>query len=153
MLRIRVGAGISIFRQKFYVTVPIHLVEEPFSVSQNVWYQKLLWIGEGGVEGGSTTFFCQKFVSQGGEENGRGTFLFFGIFLVSKMLGEERSGYYDFPSEFFCHSNKSIRRGTLLCLTKCLVSRSFVNKRGRSRGREYHDFFSKNFVSGCWKNS
>ena len=56
-----------------------------------------------------------------------------------------------FSVRIFLHSNKSIRRGTLLCLTKCLVSRSFVNKRGRSRGREYHDFFQNFLFQGAEK--
>ena len=43
------------------------------------------------------------------------------------------------------HSTEKLRRGTLLCFTKFLVSRNFLDKRGEEGGREYHDFLSKNF--------
>ena len=47
---------------------PKNFVGEPFCVSQNFWYRKLLWIGGWGggeKEGGSIKFFCQSFfVSQ-----------------------------------------------------------------------------------------
>ena len=43
------------------------------------------------------------------------------------------------------HSTEKLRRGTLLCLTKFLVSKKFMDKMGRGRGREYHHFPSKNF--------
>ena len=52
--------------KNFCLTVPKNFVGEPFCVSQNFWFRKILWIrGGGGREGGSITIFCQKFfVSQ-----------------------------------------------------------------------------------------
>ena len=44
------------------------------------------------------------------------------------------------------HSTEKLRRGTLLCFTKLLVSKKLMHKRGGG-GREYHDFLSKNFLS------
>ena len=73
-----------------------------FSVSEKVWYRKMLWIGEGGEEGGSITFFCQSFVSQGAEKIGRGTLLCFGFFLLSKNVRDQRGGgNHTFLSELF----------------------------------------------------
>ena len=41
------------------------------------------------------------------------------------------------------HSTEKFRRGDLLCFTKFLVSKNFMDKRGGEGGREYHDFMSK----------
>ena len=47
--------------KKFCLTVPKNFVEEPFCVSQNFWYRKMLGIREGA----GITIFCQNcFVSQ-----------------------------------------------------------------------------------------
>ena len=43
--------------KNFCLTVPKKFVEEPFCVSENFWYQKILWIREGVGEGGSITIF------------------------------------------------------------------------------------------------
>ena len=43
------------------------------------------------------------------------------------------------------HSTEKLRRGTLLCSTKLLVSKKLMDKRGGG-GREYHDFQSKSFL-------
>ena len=44
------------------------------------------------------------------------------------------------------HSTEKLRRGTILCFTKLLVSKNLMDKRGGG-GREYHDFLSKSFLS------
>ena len=44
------------------------------------------------------------------------------------------------------HSTEKLRRGTILCFTKLLVSKNLMDKRGGA-GREYHDFLSKSFLS------
>ena len=46
----------------FSLTVPKNFVGEPFGVSENLGYRKILWIRRGG--GGSVTIFHRKFVSQ-----------------------------------------------------------------------------------------
>ena len=47
--------------KNFCITVPKNFVEEPFCVSENFWYRKMLGIREGA----GITIFCQKcFVSQ-----------------------------------------------------------------------------------------
>ena len=43
-------------------------------------------------------------------------------------------------------STEKLRRGTLLCFTKLLVSKKLMDKRGGG-GREYHDFLSKSLLS------
>ena len=52
------------------------------------------------------------------------------------------------------HSTKKLRRGTLLCFTKLLVSKKLMDKRGGG-GREGVSRFSveKFLVSQCRKNS
>ena len=49
----------------------------------------------------------------------------------------------NFCRKFLSHSAEKPRRGTLLCFTKSLVSKKFMDRRGRRRGMEYHDFLSK----------
>ena len=100
--------------KNFSPRVPKKFVEEPFCVSEKFWYRNILWIRDGGGEGGSITIFCQKFLS---------------------------------------HSTKKIRRGTLLCFRKILVSKHYMDKRRGRGGREYHNFLSKIFLSQCQKNS
>ena len=46
---------------------------------------------------------------------------------------------------FLSHSTEKLPRGTLLCFTKFLVSKKFMDKRGGVA--EYHDFPSKVFLS------
>ena len=43
-------------------------------------------------------------------------------------------------------STEKLRRGTILCFTKLLVSKKLMDKRGGGR-REYHDFLSKSSLS------
>ena len=49
-------------------------------------------------------------------------------------------------TNFLSHSTEKLRRGTLLCSTKFLVSKKIMDKRGGEGGREYH-VFVKNFLS------
>ena len=54
--------GITIFRGSFCLTVPKNFVDEPFCVSENLWYRKMLGIrggrGREGVSRFSIDFFC-----------------------------------------------------------------------------------------------
>ncbi len=51
--------------------------------------------------------------------------------LVPRKISDKRGGkYHDFPSNFFSHSTKSIRRGMLQCFRKFRVSKKFMPKRG-----------------------
>ena len=43
-------------------------------------------------------------------------------------------------------SAEKLRRGTILCFTKLLVSKKIMDKMGGEVGREYHDFLSKSFL-------
>ena len=52
---------ITFFNQNFCLTVPKKFVVQPFYVSKNFWYQKILWRGE---EGAVSRFFLIVFVSQ-----------------------------------------------------------------------------------------
>ena len=54
---------------------------------------------------------------------------------------KEGAGIRIFVKIVLSHSTEKLRRGTLLCLTKFLVSEIFMDK----RGREYHHFPSKLF--------
>ena len=54
------------------------------------------------------------------------------------MLGiKEGAGLTIFRQTVLSHSTEKLRRRTLLCCTKFLLTKKFVNKRG---GREYQDF-------------
>ena len=56
-----------------------------------------------------------------------------------------RRQYHDNLSKKFSpHSTEKLRRGTLLCFTKFLVSKKNMDKRGAG-GREYKDFPSRIF--------
>ena len=53
------GGGYHDFPSKlFCLTVPNHFVEEPFCVSENFWYRKILWLR--GVEAGGVTIRNRK---------------------------------------------------------------------------------------------
>ena len=43
-------------------------------------------------------------------------------------------------------STEKLRRGTILCFTKLLVSKKLMDQRGGEVGREYHDFLLKSFL-------
>ena len=66
------------------------------------------------------------------------------------MRDKRGGGYHDFLSKLFClivHSTEKLRRGTLLCFTKFLVPKKFMDKRGGGGGKKYQNFLSKMFLS------
>ena len=100
------------------LTGPKNFVEEPFCVSENLWYRKMLGIREGA----GVTIFCQNcFVSV--PKNFVGEPFCFTKFLVSKKFMDKRGGgeeaegsiTHNFLSKIFCLSAEKFRRGTLLC--------------------------------------
>ena len=66
------------------LTVPENFVGEPFCVSENFWYRKILWIRRG--EGGSVTFFHRKFVVSQYRKTSSGN-----PCLFDKILGIEKN--------------------------------------------------------------
>ena len=122
----------------FCLTVPKNFVGEPFCVSQNFWYRKILWIREG--EGrGKYHDFLSKILSHSVEEPFcvcRGTLLCFRKFLVSKNVKDNRGGgYHDFPSKLFCLTVPNHFVDDLFCLSESFGYRKILCLR-----REYHDF-------------
>ena len=88
--------------KNFCLTVPKNFIEEPFCVSKNIFYPK--------------------------------------------MLGMRGGGYHAFPSVLFLsHSTEKLRRGTIACFTKFLVSKKFMDMRGEGGGGEEQDFLWKTF--------
>ena len=54
------------------------------------------------------------------------------------------------------HSTEKLRKGTLLCFRKILVSKNFLDKKGGEKGEEERSitiFYRKFFVSQCRKFS
>ena len=98
--------------------MPKKFVVEPFSVSENFGYRKILWIGGGGREYHD---FLSKICCLTVPKNFVGeSFGVSGNFLVSKHFtdkrGVEREGVSRFSDEnFLSHSAEKFRRGTLLC--------------------------------------
>ncbi len=75
---------------------------------------------------------------------------------IKKFFAYEARRTSRFSIEIFLSRvTEELRRGTLLCFTKLLVSKNFLDKSGGggALGREYHDFPSKSFVSQCLKVS
>ena len=63
-----------IFRRKnFCITVPEHFVGEPFCVSENFWYRKILWIRR--EREGVSQFSVEKLLAHSTEKLRRGTLL------------------------------------------------------------------------------
>ena len=94
--------GYHDFRSKFCLTVPKNFVGEPFCVSKNFWYRKVLCIG-----GGHHGLVEKSFVSQDRNEKlGKGALLFSRKFLASKnFFGKSVGGggcYHNFPPKIFC---------------------------------------------------
>ena len=58
MLGKREGAGITIFRQNCFVSLPKNFVGEPFGVSENFWYRKSFWIRGGEYQDFPSKIFC-----------------------------------------------------------------------------------------------
>ena len=100
------------FRSKiFCLTVPKKFVEEPFCVSENLWFRKMLGIREGA---GITIFRQNCFVSQY-RKTRRGTFWCFKKFLVSKYFMVQRDMSRISVENFLSYSTETFRRGTLRC--------------------------------------
>ena len=111
----------------FCLTVPKNFVGEPFCVSQNFWYRKILWIraGEGRREGVSR--FCFKnFLSHSAEKLRRGIFQCFSNFGYSKILCIT-GVYHDFLSKNFCLTVPKSTRGARRCFRKNLVLKLFIH--------------------------
>ena len=70
-------------------------------------------------------------------------------FCVSLISGVEKFYAYEGSSRFstencLSHRTEKLRRGTFLCFTKFLVSKNFMDRRGREEGgREYQVSMSK----------
>ena len=108
------GRGITTLR----LTVPKLFVEEPFCVSENCWYRKILGIRErerGGISRFSVDFFCltvpKSFVREP---------LFFQKVSGIEIFHVEEGGASRFCRKFFVSQdrNEKLRRGTLLCFIK-----------------------------------
>ena len=73
---------------------PKNFVGEPFCVSQNFWYRKILWIGGWGGRRreGVSSFSVKVFLCHSAEYFHGATFPFCTIFLVSKNFIDKRWG-------------------------------------------------------------
>ena len=105
--------SITIFRQKFFVTVPRIFVGEPLSallISGIEKFHAYEW---------NITNFYGNFLPHSTKKFCWGTLLCFTKFLVSKKLmdkGGRREGVSRFSfTTFFSHSARNFRRGTLQC--------------------------------------
>ena len=85
------------------LTVPGNFVGEPFCVSENFWYRKILWIGRG--RGGVSQFSLENLLSHSTGKLRRRTLLCFRKFLVSKKVMDKKGGRtecHNFPSKICC---------------------------------------------------
>ena len=97
----------------FCLTLPKNFVGEPFGVSENFWYRKILCF-----RGLCHDFLSNFFLSHSTEKFRWGTHRCIRKFRVAKNFMHQRGGrgYQDFLSNFFLsHSAENIRRWTLLC--------------------------------------
>ena len=117
----------------FCLTVPKKFVGEPFDVSENLGYRKILCI-IGGV-----TFFRRKFLVSQCQKTSWGTLLCFKDFLVWKKM-DERGGYHDFRAKCFCLTVPKKFVGEPFCVSKEFWYRNFS-----SRGVGKLHGFVKNF--------
>ena len=115
------------FRSKFFcLTVPKHFVGEHFGVSENFGYRKILCIREEGYHVSPSKTFChivpKNFVGKhfGVSEN----------FVYRKILCIKR-GSLNCVENFLSHSADKIRRRTLLCFERILVSKIFKQRSGK----------------------
>ena len=152
------------------LTEPKNFVVEPFCVSENFWYRKILWIRRGreGVsqfsienllshstgklrkrtlvcltkirvsknflQEGSSTIFCRLCLAEPKKFVGE-TFCVSENFWYRKILWIRRGeGVSQFSIEnLLSHSTGKLRRRTLLCFRKFLVSKNFMDKKGGTR--------------------
>ena len=102
----------------FCLTVPKNFVEEPFCVSENFWYRKMLGIRE---RGRVSQFSVKIVLSDSAEKLRRGYLLCFIKYLVTKKIMDKKGGgggvreYHNIVENFLSHSAEKFRRGTLLC--------------------------------------
>ena len=109
------------------LTVPKNFVGEPFRVSQCFWYPKFLWIRG---EGQGVLPFCVKLFLSQCRKSSLGNPLVFHYFPVSKNF-MPRSGISRISMEnLWFHGTEKLRRVTLLCFTKFLVSKKIIDKSG-----------------------
>ena len=113
-----------------------NFVEEPFCVSENFCYRKMLGIREGGYQDFPSKTFCLTVPK-----------IFVGEpFSVSLISGIEKFYAYEgnitiFYRKFVVSQYRKIRWGTFLGFTKFLVSKNVRDKRGGG----YHHLPSKLF--------
>ena len=136
-----VGENHDFLWKNFCLSVSKNFAVEPFFVSQNVWYRKMLWITEGGLKGGSITIFCQKFLSRGAEKIRRGTLLCFRRFRLSKILKPNKGISRVSTENFLFHSTEKLRREPF-CVSKGFASRKLLCLK-----RKYPIFYRKLVVS------
>ena len=119
--------------ENFCLTVPKNFVEEPFCVSENFWYRKMLVIREGRV-------FRQNCFVSVPKKIRRGTLLCFTKFLVSKKVMDKGGGGGSitiFCQFFFSHSIEKLRGGTLLFQKNSGIEKlkNFMDKKEGGRER------------------
>ena len=135
------GGGITIFRRSFCLIVLKKFIGEHFGVSENFFYRKFSCIRGGG----GASWFCRNFLPHRTETESfvKEPFCFPEVFWYRKKLWI-RGGISRFSIEnLLFHSTEKLRRGTLLCSRKILVSKNVKDK----RGGEYHNFPSNFFLS------
>ena len=141
MLGLRKGAGIRIFRQNSFVSVPNHFVVEPFCVSESFTYWKILC-----QRGEYHDFLLKICCLRVPKKLRKGNLLCFAKFLVSENFmdkrGEGGREYHDFMSKILSHSTEKFRRETL-------VSENFWYRKmlGFRKGAGIRIFRQNNFVS------
>ena len=109
----------------FCLTVPKIFVVEPFCVSENIRYRKILWIDGGDYQGFPLKVFCLTVpINFVGEP--------FRVLLLSgieKFYASE--GYVTiFCRNFLSHGAENFRSGALLRFRKYPVSKNFMDKMG-----------------------
>ena len=126
------------------LTVPKNIVGEIFCVSEKFWYRKMLEIREGGGYHEIPSKICCPTVPINlvGE-----TFCVPENFWYRKILGIREGGeYQEFPSKICCLTVPKNFVWETLCFRKILVSKIFMDKRGRGKGGVPR-FSVKKFVS------
>ena len=138
--------GITIFRWRIFVSVPKNIVGEPFCVSQNFWYRKILCLREGEGREGVSRFSVKNFcltVPKFRKETLQ-CFTNFGYrkFLCLTGLCQ------DFLSIFFVSLYRKIsyENRPVLCFKKLSLAKKLMDDRGGGGERgECQDFTSKIF--------
>ena len=114
----------------------IFLLTEPknFVVKTFLCFRKLLVSKNLLNKRGADTIFGLTFTSHGNENFLRGTPLCFKKSLVMKKFSRWEWGgeYHDFLSKKSCLTTKKLRRGSLLCFRKLLISYNSMDMRGGS---------------------